>query len=73
MKPYIITEETTFTQVADMIQRAYDQGFEDGYSKGKSENAHIVQPITTPICPEITTPNPGYPPNVIYCNNASDC
>ena len=74
MKPYIITKETAITDIADMIQRAYDQGFADGYSKGKSENTPILQPITTPIYqnPEITTPIPSYPPNVVYCNNASN-
>ena len=79
--PYIITEHLTVQEITDLINRAYNEGFEDG----KKEATTITFPgygeITTPLKdiqiqpntpnnPWTTpiTPN-DWPPSVIYCNS----
>ena len=78
-EPYILTEDMCIKDIADLIKRAYDEGYEDG----KKEATTITFPgygeITTPLKDiQITPNNPGtpwspsitpndWPPSVIYC------
>lgn len=73
-KPYIIHDHLTVQEIVDLINRAYEEGYEDG--KAEATVIHeqtITTPwITTPLRDIQTTPT-EWPPNTIYCgNNTSD-
>lgn len=67
-KPYIITENMITPAIIDLINRAYEEGFEDGKAEATVVHETITTPwITAPLKDIQTTPN-DWPPNTIYCS-----
>lgn len=72
-KPYIITENMITPAIIDLINRAYEEGYEDGKAEATVVHETITNPwitspgITTPLKDIQITPT-DWPPNTIYCS-----
>lgn len=70
-KPYVITENMKPPVIIDLINRAYEEGFEDGKTEATVIHEQTITTpwITTPLKDIQVTPN-DWPPNPIYCSSA---
>ena len=68
-KPYVITENMKPSVIIDLINRAYEEGYEDGKTEATVIHEQTITGpwITTPLKDIQTTPT-DWPPNTIYCS-----
>lgn len=74
-KPYVITENMKAPAIIDLINRAYEEGYEDGKTEATVIHGQTITTpwITTPLRDIQTTPGtPNDWPNTIYCSSDTE-